>query len=172
MTTIRLAGDDDLADILRIYNQAVEKTTAVFEYRPHTIEMRREWFRAKQAASLPVLVAAESGALLGFATFGPFRAWPAYKYSVEHSVYVDEAVRGRGVGRALVESVLTHARDRDLHVVMAGITSDNAVSLRLHERLGFTEVAHIREVGYKFGRWLDLKFLQIVLDGPQRPTDS
>jgi L-amino acid N-acyltransferase len=172
MTTIRLAGDDDLADILRIYNQAVEKTTAVFEYRPHTIEMRREWFRAKQAASLPVLVATESGALQGFATFGPFRAWPAYKYSVEHSVYVDESVRGRGVGRALVESVLTQARDRDLHVVMAGITSDNAVSLRLHETLGFTEVAHIREVGYKFGRWLDLKFLQIVLDGPQRPTDS
>ena len=172
MTTIRPAGETDLADILRIYNQAIEKTTAVFEYRPHTIEMRREWFRAKQAASLPVLVAAESGAVQGFASYGPFRAWAAYKYSVELSVYVDETARGRGIGSALVQSVLTNARDRDLHVVMAGITSDNAVSLRLHEKLGFTEVAHIREVGYKFGRWLDLKFLQIVLDGPQRPTDS
>jgi phosphinothricin acetyltransferase len=144
----------------------------VFEYRPHTIEMRREWFRAKQAASLPVLVAAESGAVQGFASYGPFRAWPAYKYSVELSVYVGEAARGRGIGSALVQSVLTHARDRDLHVVMAGITSDNAVSLRLHEKLGFSEVAHIREVGYKFGRWLDLKFLQIVLDGPREPIDS
>jgi L-amino acid N-acyltransferase len=172
MTTIRLAGEDDLADILRIYNQAIEKTTAVFEYRPHTIEMRREWFRAKQAASLPVLVADESRAVKGFASYGPFRAWPAYKYSVELSVYVDEASRGHGIGGALVQRVLTHARDRDLHVVMAGITSDNAVSLRLHEKLGFTEVAHIREVGYKFGRWLDLKFLQIVLDGPQRPSES
>jgi L-amino acid N-acyltransferase YncA len=172
MTSIRSAGEDDLADILRIYNQAIEKTTAVFEYRPHTIEMRRAWFRAKQAASLPVLVAAEPGMVQGFASYGPFRAWPAYKYSVELSVYVDEAARGRGIGSALVQSVLTYARDRDLHVVMAGITSDNAVSLRLHEKLGFSEVAHIREVGYKFGRWLDLKFLQIVLDGPRQPIES
>jgi phosphinothricin acetyltransferase len=172
MTAIRDARDGDLADILRIYNQAVEKTTAVFEYRPHTIEMRREWFRAKQAASLPVLVAEDAGAVQGFASYGPFRAWPAYKYSVELSVYVDETVRGKGIGSLLVQGVLTHARDRDLHVVMAGITSDNAVSLRLHEKLGFKEVAHIPEVGYKFGRWLDLKFLQIVFDGPRHPTES
>jgi phosphinothricin acetyltransferase len=172
MTAIRAAVEADLADILRIYNQAIEKTTAVFEYRAHTIEMRRDWFRAKQAAALPVLVAEESGAVRGFASYGPFRAWPAYKYSVELSVYVDEAARGRGIGTALVKGVLNHARDHDLHVVMAGITSDNAVSLRLHEKLGFTEVAHIREVGYKFGRWLDLKFLQIVLDGPRDPTES
>jgi L-amino acid N-acyltransferase len=171
-TTIRSAAEDDLAGILRIYNQAIEKTTAVFEYRPHTLEMRREWFKAKQTASLPVLVAVESGALLGFASYGPFRAWPAYKYSVELSVYVDESARGRGIGSALVRSVLATAREQDLHVVMAGITSDNAVSLRVHEKLGFVEVAHIREVGYKFGRWLDLKLLQIVLDGPHQPTDS
>ena len=172
MTSIRLAAEGDLEDILRIYNQAIEKTTAVFEYRPHTIEMRREWFRAKRAASLPVLVATESGAVQGFASYGPFRAWPAYKYSVELSVYVDEGARGRGIGSALVQGVISDARARDLHVIMAGITSDNVVSLRLHEKLGFTEVAHIPEVGYKFGRWLDLKFLQIVLDGPRQPTDS
>jgi L-amino acid N-acyltransferase len=172
MTTIRSAVEDDLPDILRIYNQAIEKTTAVFEYRAHTIEMRREWFDVKQSASLPVLVADESGAVRGFASYGPFRAWPAYKYSVELSVYVDETARGRGIGSALVQRVVAHARDSDLHVVMAGITSDNAVSLRLHEKLGFVEVAHIREVGYKFGRWLDLKFLQLVLDGPRRPSES
>jgi len=171
-TTIRSAAEDDLGDILRVYNQAIEKTTAVFEYRPHTLEMRREWFKAKQAASLPVLVAVESGAVLGFASYGPFRAWPAYKYSVELSVYVDESARGRGIGSDLVRGVLATARERDLHVVMAGITADNAVSLRLHEKLGFVEVAHIREVGYKFGRWLDLKLLQIVLDGPRQPTDQ
>jgi L-amino acid N-acyltransferase len=171
-TSVRSAAEDDLTDILRVYNQAIEKTTAVFEYRPHTLEMRREWFKAKQAASLPVLVAVESGAVVGFASYGPFRAWPAYKYSVELSVYVDESARGRGIGSALVRGILATARERDLHVVMAGITSDNAVSLRLHEKLGFVEVAHIREVGYKFGRWLDLKLLQIVLDGPRQPTDS
>jgi L-amino acid N-acyltransferase len=170
--TIRPATERDLPEILRIYNHAVEHTTAVFEYRPHTIEMRREWFRAKQAASLPVLVAGEADAVSGFATYGPFRAWPAYKYSVEHSVYVDPAVHRQGIGSALVRAVLDEARARNLHVVMAGITSDNGVSLRLHERLGFKEVAHIPEVGFKFGRWLDLKFLQIVFDTPRTPTES
>jgi L-amino acid N-acyltransferase len=172
MTIIRPAVEDDLGEILRIYNHAIETTTAIFEYRPHTIEMRREWFRGKQAASLPVIVAAEAGTIQGFGTFGPFRAWPAYKYSIEHSVYVDAAMRGRGIGTALVQSLLADARHRDLHVVMAGITADNTVSLRLHEKLGFTEVGNIREVGFKFGRWLDLKFLQLVLDGPRHPTDS
>jgi len=170
--TIRPATDSDLADILRIYNYAIEHTTAVFEYRPHTIEMRREWLRAKHGASLPVLAAAEDGFVRGFATYGPFRAWPAYKYSVEHSVYVDPAVHRRGIGTALVSAILDEARARDLHVIMAGITSDNGVSLRLHERLGFKEVAHIPEVGFKFGRWLDLKLLQIVLDTPRLPTES
>jgi len=170
--TIRPATERDLPGILRIYNHAVEHTTAVFEYRPHTIDMRREWFRAKQAASLPVLVAGEADAVRGFATYGPFRAWPAYKYSVEHSVYVDPAVHRQGIGSALVRAVLDEARARDLHVVMAGITSDNAVSVRLHERLGFKEVAHIPEVGFKFGRWLDLKLLQIVFDTPRTPTES
>ena len=170
--TIRPATEEDLPEILQIYNHAIEHTTAVFDYRPHTIEMRREWFRAKQAASLPVLVAGEAGAVSGFATYGPFRAWPAYKYSIEHSVYVDPAVHRRGIGSALVRAVLDEARARDLHVVMAGITSDNGVSLRLHERLGFKEVAHIPQVGFKFGRWLDLKFLQIVFDTPRTPTES
>jgi L-amino acid N-acyltransferase len=172
MILVRPAVEHDLADILRIYNHAIEHTTAVFEYRPHSMEMRREWFRAKQAAGLPVLVAVDGDAVVGFASYGPFRAWPAYKYSVELSVYVDPQARRRGIGRQLVQGILDHARARDLHVVMAGITSDNAVSLRLHERLGFVEVAHIREVGYKFGRWLDLKLLQIVLDGPAQPVDS
>jgi L-amino acid N-acyltransferase len=170
--TIRPATERDLSEILRIYNHAIEHTTAVFDYRPHTIEMRREWFRGKLAASLPVLVAGEADAVSGFATYGPFRAWPAYKYSVEHSVYVDPAVHRRGIGSALVRAVLDEARARDVHVVMAGITSDNGVSLRLHERLGFKEVAHIPEVGFKFGRWLDLKLLQIVLDTPRTPTES
>ena len=170
--TIRPATESDLAEILRIYNYAIEHTTAVFEYRPHTLEMRREWLRAKHVASLPVIVAAEDGAVRGFATYGPFRAWPAYKYSVEHSVYVDPAVHRRGIGTALVHAILDEARARDLHVIMAGITSDNGISLRLHERLGFKEVAHIPEVGFKFGRWLDLKLLQLVLDTPRSPTES
>jgi L-amino acid N-acyltransferase YncA len=169
---IRLATDADLADILTIYNHAIEHTTAIFEYRPHTLEMRREWFRNKQTASIPVFVAVDGERVIGFATCGPFRAWPAYKYSIELSVYVDVHARRRGVGTALVRAIVDDARARDLHVVMAGIAADNDVSVRLHQRLGFVEVAHIREVGYKFGKWIDLKFLQLVLQGPARPTEA
>src|SRR5262249_18033197 len=151
---IRQAAEADLTEILAIYNHAVEHTTAVFEYRPHTIDMRREWFRAKQAASLPVFVATGDGRVLGFSTYGPFRALPAYKYSVELSVYVDVNARGQGLGASLVRAVVDEARARDLRVVMAGITADNQISIRLHERLGFREVAHIPQVGYKFGKWL------------------
>ena len=168
---IRQATDADLHAILVIYNHAIEHTTAVFDYRAHTLDMRREWLRAKQAASLPVFVASDGDRVLGFATYGPFRAWPAYKYSIELSVYVDTGARRRGIGTELVRAVVDEARARDLHVVMAGITADNDVSLRLHERLGFREVAHIPQVGYKFGKWLDLKFLQLVLGGPLHPTE-
>ena len=171
---IRLATETDLAGILTIYNHAAEHTTAVFEYRAHTIDMRREWLKAKQAASLPVFVATggdRSDRILGFSTYGPFRAWPAYKYSVELSVYVDVGSRRQGIGRALVQALVDEARARELRVVMAGITSDNEISLRLHQQLGFREVAHIPQVGYKFGKWLDLKFLQLMLDGPAHPVE-
>src|SRR5665213_1039434 len=169
--TIRPATEADLPGILTIYNDAVAHTTAVFEYRPQTLAMRREWFYAKQAASLPVFVATADDRVLGFSTYGPFRAWPAYKYTVELSVYVDTGARRRGLGADLVRAIVTEARARDLHVLMAGITAENAISLRLHERLGFVEVAHIAQVGFKFGQWLDLKFLQLVLDGPAHPVE-
>jgi len=168
---IRPATDADLPDILTIYNHAVEHTTAVFEYRRHTLDMRREWFRAKQSAALPVFVATDADRVIGFASYGPFRAWPAYKYSVELSVYVDVNARRRGAGTDLVRAVIAECDARGLHVVMAGITADNDVSLRLHQRLGFVEVAHIPQVGYKFGKWLDLKFLQLLLAGPSSPTE-
>ena len=169
--SVRLATEADLPAILPIYNHAIEHTTAVFEYQPHTLEMRHDWFRGKQQALLPVFVAVDDGQVLGFASYGPFRAWPAYKYTVELSVYVDVNARRRGIGTELVRAVIADARAQKLHVVMAGITADNDISLRLHERLGFREVAHIPEVGYKFGRWLDLKFLQLILDGPADPNE-
>ena len=168
---IRQATEADLPQILTIYNHAIEHTTAVFEYRAHTLEMRREWLRAKQAASLPVFTAVDGDRVLGFSSYGPFRAWPAYKYSVELSVYVDVNARRQGLGRALVRAVIEDARARELRSIMAGITADNQISLRLHEQLGFREVAHIPQVGYKFGQWLDLKFLQLILDGPRQPIE-
>ena len=110
--------------------------------------------------------------VVGFAAYGPFRAWPGYKYSVEHSVYVAEGSRRRGVGRALVSGIVAEARTRGVHTIIGGVVSDNAASLRLHDALGFVAVGRIREVGFKFNRWLDLVFLQLVLDTPADPIDG
>ena len=172
MTTVpvRPVEDADLPAILEIHNHAIATSTAVFDYHPHTLEMRREWLRSKQAAGLPVLVAAVNGAVAGFATYGPFRTRPAYKYTIEHSVYVAEPFWRRGVARALMDALLADARAREYHAVIAGVVADNLPSLRFHEALGFVEVGHCREVGYKFGRWLDLKFLELILATPRAPT--
>jgi phosphinothricin acetyltransferase len=162
MADIRLANVADLESILEIYNHAIATTTAVFDSRPHTLETRRNWFKGKQSAELPVWVAVESEGVVGFATYGPFRAWPGYKYTIEHSVYVAERARRAGVGCSLMKVLLADAQQREYHTVVAGIVADNVASLRLHESLGFVEIAHFREVGYKFGRWQDLKFLQLI----------
>src|SRR5262245_16623856 len=106
MLNVRLALESDLPGILSIYNHAIATTTAVFDHRPHTLSMRREWFDAKREAGLPVFVAAEDSGILGFATYGPFRFWPGYKYTVEHSVYVAEHAWRRGVGRSLMRALL------------------------------------------------------------------
>src|SRR5688500_16959324 len=157
--TIRAATGDDLEAILDIYNDVIATTTAVFTYAPHTIAMRREWFDDKQRGGYPVLVADADG-VVGFATYGPFRAWPAYKYSVEHSVHVAAPARGAGVGRALMMRLLEEARRQQYHAVVAGIVADNVASLRLHESLGFVEAGHFQEAGFTFGKWLGLKFLE------------
>jgi phosphinothricin acetyltransferase len=170
--TLRSALAADLPAILPIYNAAILQTTAVFSYQPHTLAMRGEWFAARRAAGHPVLVATESENIVGFAALGPFRAWPAYKYSLENSVYVASDARGKGVGSLLLEALLVEARKLEVHTVIAGVEATNTVSLRLHARHGFTEVARFREVGYKFGRWLDLVFLQVMFETPQAPKEG
>lgn len=172
MLDIREAEDVDLSAILGIYNHAIETTTAVFSYVPHTMAMRQEWFAGKRAKGYPVLVAEVDGVVVGFATYGPFRAWPAYRYSIEHSVYVAEAARRQGIARRLMEVLIDRAREQEFHVVIGGIVSENAPSLALHEGLGFEKVAHFKQVGYKFGRWLDLTFMQIVLETPREPVEG
>jgi L-amino acid N-acyltransferase YncA len=172
MAQLRDATEADLAGILALYNHAIETTTAVFAYSPHTLAMRREWFNDKRAKGYPVLVAEADGAVAGFATYGPFRAWPAYRYTIEHSVYVAETARRQGIARCLMEALLERARAQDYHVVIGGIVSENTPSLALHEGLGFEKVAHFKQVGYKFGRWLDLIFMQVVLDTPKAPVEG
>jgi L-amino acid N-acyltransferase YncA len=157
---VRDAIEADLPAILAIYNEIIASTTAVYSEQPVSLEDRRAWWRSRVEQGYPVLVAADAAGIAGFATFGDFRAWPCYRHTVEHSVHVHHERRGRGVGRQLVSSLFPRAALLGKHVMVAGIDADNTVSLRLHERLGFERVAHFREVGYKFGRWLDLVFLQ------------
>jgi len=168
--TIRQATEADLPQILAIYNEVIVNTTAVYQYEPHTLEMRTAWFRTKQQEGFPVFVATEGDTVLGLSTMGTFRAWQAYKYSVENSIYVAAAARGKGIGRLLMPPIIDAARQMDMHTIIAGIDATNDVSLRLHKSFGFEEVAHFKQVGYKFGRWLDLKFLQLILETPLHPV--
>jgi len=172
MITIRNANEDDLPKLLDIYNDIIINTTAVYQYEIHTIEMRKEWFAAKKQQGFPVFVAEEDDLVVGFSTIGTFRQWQAYKYSVENSVYVASDQRGKGIGKLLIPPLIDAAKQMDMHTIIAGIDATNEVSIRLHKNFGFEEVAHFKQVGYKFGRWLDLKFLQLMLETPAHPKDG
>ena len=163
MIHIREAVEDDLPPILEIYNEVIKNTTAVYDYEPHTLEMRRQWFATKKEQGFPVFVAEENKKILGLSSIGTFRAWAAYKYSVENSVYVAAEARGKGIGKLLIPPLIEAAKKLNMHTIIASIDTSNEASLRLHKSFGFVEVAHFKEVGWKFGRWLDLKFLQLML---------
>ncbi|HRI25754.1 MAG TPA: N-acetyltransferase family protein [Ferruginibacter sp.] len=163
MITIRPATENDLPQILDIYNEIIAHTTAVYYYEPHTLDMRRQWFRERREQGFPVFVAEEDGQILGMSTIGPFRVPTAYKFSVENTVHVAARARGKGVGKLLMPPIIEAARQLGMHTIVAGIDATNEVSIRLHKNFGFEEVAHFKEVGYKFNRWLDLKFLQLIL---------
>jgi L-amino acid N-acyltransferase YncA len=162
---MREADIRDVPAITRIFNDAILNTTAVYFYEPVTEQNRLEWLKAKQAESWPVFVVGEGHEVLGFSTYGPFRPWPAYQYSVEHSVYVHPEHRGRGIGKLLIPPLIESAKARGAHTMIAGIDSSNTASIRLHQHFGFTQVAHFREVGFKFDHWLDLLFMQLWLTG-------
>ncbi|MGI9133356.1 MAG: GNAT family N-acetyltransferase, partial [Rhodoferax sp.] len=107
-----------------------------------------------------------------FGSYGTFRAWPAYKYTVEHSVYVHQDHRGQGLGLQLMRALIDVARQRDVHAMVGGIDASNASSIGLHQRLGFRHVGTLPQVGFKFGRWLDLAFYQLLLETPHSPVDG
>jgi phosphinothricin acetyltransferase len=159
--------------ILGILNEQILTSTAVYEYLPRTPDWMAAWFNTKESKGFPVIgVENEAGALMGFATYGVFRDRPAYKYSVEHSVYVHEDHRGKGLGKVLMERLITAAREQQLHVMVGGIDATNTVSIALHEQLGFVHAGTIRQAGFKFGRWLDLAFYQLTLQTPADPVDG
>jgi L-amino acid N-acyltransferase YncA len=167
MPSVRAASEADLPGILAIYNDVIATSTAVYTTEPSTLDERRAWFAARSAQNFPVLVAVDARNVLGFASFGEWRgAWHGYRYTVEHSVHVRHDMRGQGVGRSLVEALFPLACALEKHVMIGGIDAANHGSIRFHARLGFERVASFREVGHKFGRWLDLIFMQRFLDPP------
>jgi L-amino acid N-acyltransferase YncA len=162
-TTVCDASRDDLPEILAIYNEVIRHSTAVYSEVEFTAARGESWFETKAEQGFPFIVARDADGVVGFGTFGDFRAWPCYRYSVEHSVHVRADARGRGIGRSLVVDLIQRAKAMQKHVMIAGIDADNAVSIGLHESLGFARVGHFHEVGFKFGRWLDLVFLQLTI---------
>jgi len=159
----RAATRSDVPAITVIYNQAVALTTATYDLEPVSLANRLAWFDAKVAGGWPVLVADAGGEIRGWGSFGPFREKAGYRYTVEHSVYIDESARGAGVGSALLQALVAQARDRGLHVMIGGVDADNAGSIAFHERHGFRVVGRLPQVGRKFDRWLDLVYLQLDL---------
>jgi L-amino acid N-acyltransferase len=162
---IRDAEDADLEGILAIHNDAVLTTTAIWNETVVDLANRRAWLNERRQQGYPVLVAIENNEVLGYASFGDFRPWQGYRYTVEHSVYVKPGHRRSGLGTALLESLLERARLLQKHVMIGGIEGSNEASLKLHARLGFRVVGRLEQVGTKFGRWLDLVFVQYTLTG-------
>ena len=172
MNTI-LCDESYSEPILAIMNDAILHSTALYDYRPRELASMAEWFAGKRSGNFPVIGAvSESGELQGFASYGVFRGWAAYKYSVEHSVYVAASHRGKGVGKRLLQRIIEEASAQNYHVLVGCIDSENAVSIALHQALGFQYAGTIRQVGFKFGRWLDLNLYQMILQTPLNPVDG
>lgn len=162
MITIRPAEEKDLPSILDITNDAILNSNALWEEQPVTITNREQWFATKHEAGVPVLVCVDRhniNHVLGFGSYGPFRPHEGFKFSVEHSLYVSKEARGQGAGKLLLQHLISHAKNANMHVMVGGISADNAVSIALHEKFGFTQQALLPQVGRKFGKWLDLLFM-------------
>ncbi|QSX33216.1 N-acetyltransferase [Shewanella avicenniae] len=161
------------AAILAIFNDAIANTTALYEYAPRDEARIAQWFATKAEQHFPVLgMVDDQQQLLGFASYGPFRGYPANKYSVEHSVYVAAEHRGKGVAKALMQALIDAATAQQLHVMVGAIDATNQASIQLHQRLGFQHSGTLPQVAFKFGRWLDLAFYQLILPTPSHPIDG
>ena len=163
--TIHDATQADLPGILAIYNDAVLNTTAIWNETEVDLANRRAWLAERHAAGFPVLVATnDADEVLGYASYGTWRSIEGFRHTVEHSVYVRNDQRGLGLGPALMQALIERARAANLHVMVAAIERENAAAIRLHERLGFVTTGQMPQVGHKFGRWLDLTFMQLILE--------
>jgi L-amino acid N-acyltransferase len=166
MPMIRDATENDLPRILEITNHAIVNTTAVWTLTQATLETRRSWLLERTGQKLPVLVAEEDGDVAGFASYGGFRPQEGFLHTVEHSIYVHPQAQGRGIGRALLTTLVGCAEERGVHVMVGAIDTENAASIALHKWAGFEEAGVVRQCGRKFDRWLDMLLMQKILPGP------
>lgn len=160
---IRLAEKRDAQAILDIYNEAILHTTAVYKYDVEALGERQQWLLEKEAEGFPVFVLEEEGVVVGFATYGLFRAYPAYRYAIENSIYVHPKHGGKGVATKLMEALIEDAKEAGYKTMIACIDADNDASIKLHEKFGFTYSGTLTNVGYKFDRWLNLALYQLQL---------
>jgi len=163
---IRDAVPTDFDEITAIYNEILTNSTAIYNDRPATCQDRLAWRNARLAQGYPVLVAAAGSKIAGFASFGDFRPWPGYRFTVEGTVHIHSGSRGRGIGAQLLKALIQRAKTLGKHTMIAGVDSENAVSLRFLEHFGFERAGCLREVGHKFDRFLDLVFLQYWITPP------
>ena len=170
---LKQCTEKQLSEIMAIFNEAILNTTALYDYKPRTLEMMQTWYNYKQKGNYKIIGAFdESNTLLGFATYGPFREQPAYKYTVEHSIYVRSDKRGNGLGKTLLEKIINEVEEQDYHLLVGVIDASNSVSIHLHKMEGFVFCGLIKESGFKFGKWLDVAFYQKTLKTPKNPEDD
>jgi phosphinothricin acetyltransferase len=161
--TVRECEPRDLDVVHALHVDAVLHSTAIWQEEPHPRSYFDGWLAERRADGWPVLVAEVDGQVAGYATYSQWRPHQGYRLTVEHSVYVVEAFRGRGIATVLMDALVARARAEGRHVLMAGICSENAGSIALHTKLGFDTVAVVPEVGRKFDRWLDLTLMRLPL---------
>ncbi|MBO6511485.1 MAG: N-acetyltransferase [Roseibium sp.] len=169
---VRDAEPKDIPAILALYNHAVRETTAAWTTQEETLDARLTWYEGRMKQGLPVIVAAdEEDQVAGFASYGPFRAKEGYRYTAEHTVYVDPARQRQGIGRTLMTRLIEIAEANGIHVLVGGVDGDNGASIALHQSLGFEVSGRLPQTGTKFERWLDLVFLTKVLNVSGSPAE-
>ena len=161
---IRTAKTEDVNSILDIINHEIVHSTVVYDYQERSYEQQLAWFQKKTQDNMPVIVAEKEGSVLGFGTFGIFRPWDAYRFSVEHSIYTHKDSRGMGIGKLIMTELIRLATEQGFHTMIAGVDNSNTGSYEFHKKFGFQEIGTFKEVGYKFDQWLDLIFMQLFLN--------
>jgi len=167
MIRVRPAQREDCPGILEIYNEAVLNTTATYDYEPRTLLHRQNWFDDHHKSGLPVFVALDkTGRIVGWSALNRYHDRMGYRFTTENSVYIAADCRGQGIGKLLLAPLIESAKKAGVHAIIAAIDSTNEPSIRLHRRFGFETVGHFKRVGFKFDRWLDVVYMELLLPEP------